>query len=43
MVEGGEHISLMRAFRYFPHAAAGAMRPDVERVGSSAHTDWGFL
>ncbi|KAI8920890.1 hypothetical protein DFJ77DRAFT_447739 [Powellomyces hirtus] len=41
----GDTISLMRLFHYFPYekadgsglAAAGA------RIGSSAHTDWGFL
>ncbi len=47
---GGETISLMRMFRYLPYcddplerkdsATADAVTP---KIGSSPHTDWGFL
>lgn len=40
----GDTISIMRAFHYFPYAAFGAPAPDgLEFIGSSPHTDWGFL
>ncbi|KAJ3408660.1 hypothetical protein HDV05_004791 [Chytridiales sp. JEL 0842] len=45
--EGGETISLMRIFRYYPYTKAStnsnSYTPDVDRIGSSPHTDWGFL
>ena len=47
---GGETISLMRMFRYFPYSADplgsnGDATPaaGVPKIGSSPHTDWGFL
>jgi isopenicillin N synthase-like dioxygenase len=41
---GGETISLLRLFHYFPYGRADARFPDRhDRIGSSAHTDWGFL
>jgi len=42
VVDGGEFISLMRMFLYFPADASkgGEAR---EQLGSSPHTDWGFL
>ena len=41
---GGETISLMRLFHYFPYERAAERFPDRhDRIGSSAHTDWGFL
>ncbi|KAI8816486.1 uncharacterized protein EV422DRAFT_545418 [Fimicolochytrium jonesii] len=40
----GDTISLMRFFHYFPYRAAGSVAGgEVERIGSSPHTDWGFL
>lgn len=46
LCDGGETISLMRLFRYFsefhPSCQSGAAST-VERIGSSPHTDWGFL
>ena len=41
LCEGGSEISLMRMFHYFPTNTA----PLTSRnpIGSSAHTDWGFL
>ncbi|KAG9298336.1 hypothetical protein G9A89_002824 [Geosiphon pyriformis] len=36
---GGENISLMRFFRYFPYS--NESKPEF--IGSSPHTDWGFL
>ncbi|TYZ60188.1 hypothetical protein PybrP1_003510 [[Pythium] brassicae (nom. inval.)] len=40
----GDTISIMRAFHYFPYAAFGAPAPaGHEFIGSSPHTDWGFL
>ncbi|KAJ3332746.1 hypothetical protein HDU76_013231 [Blyttiomyces sp. JEL0837] len=43
--KGGATISLMRIFRYYPYAKIGngAFIPDQDRIGSSPHTDWGFL
>jgi isopenicillin N synthase-like dioxygenase len=46
MCDGGETISLMRLFRYVPEASdecVGGAPPATERIGSSPHTDWGFL
>jgi isopenicillin N synthase-like dioxygenase len=41
---GGETISLMRLFHYFPYRSADHVFPEAkDRIGSSAHTDWGFL
>jgi isopenicillin N synthase-like dioxygenase len=41
---GGETISLMRLFHYFPYEQARERYPErTDRIGSSAHTDWGFL
>ncbi|CAG8440663.1 13589_t:CDS:2 [Ambispora gerdemannii] len=37
---GGETISLMRLFHYFPYSNE---QNEVEAIGSSPHTDWGFL
>eukprot|EP00300_Choanocystis_sp_HF-7_P041718 c8500_g1_i1.p1 GENE.c8500_g1_i1~~c8500_g1_i1.p1 ORF type:complete len:347 (+),score=79.69 c8500_g1_i1:37-1077(+) len=42
----GDTISLMRAFHYFPAQFAnqlGDQYADKERIGSSPHTDWGFI
>ncbi|KAJ3216926.1 hypothetical protein HDU67_008745 [Dinochytrium kinnereticum] len=45
----GETISLMRMFKYYPYDRHGGAAkredyiPDVDRIGSSAHTDWGYL
>ncbi len=40
----GATISLLRLFHYFPYSRAGAeASPGAERIGSSPHTDWGFL
>jgi isopenicillin N synthase-like dioxygenase len=36
---GGGTISLLRLFRYFPYKETG----ENEKIGSSPHTDWGFL
>ncbi|KAJ3409135.1 hypothetical protein HDU80_002765 [Chytriomyces hyalinus] len=45
-------ISLLRVFKYFPYSAANsdnaphstsAAIPHVDRLGSSPHTDWGYL
>jgi isopenicillin N synthase-like dioxygenase len=42
--KGGETISLMRLFHYYPYTAADDLFPAQQnRIGSSAHTDWGFL
>lgn len=40
----GDSISIMRLFHYFPYAKFGEL-PDgfSEFIGSSPHTDWGFL
>jgi isopenicillin N synthase-like dioxygenase len=47
---GGETISLMRMFRYLPYEDDPLTREDiataaalVPKIGSSPHTDWGFL
>lgn len=41
---GGETISLMRLFHYFPYERASERFPQrQDRIGSSPHTDWGFL
>ncbi|TPX63686.1 hypothetical protein SpCBS45565_g06438 [Spizellomyces sp. 'palustris'] len=42
----GETISLMRLFHYFPDKTADhiiGQQSSSERIGSSPHTDWGFL
>lgn len=40
----GDTISIMRAFHYFPYAKFGSAAPEgFEFIGSSPHTDWGFL
>jgi len=42
--KGGDAISMMRLFHYFPYHKANEIFPDQHnRIGSSAHTDWGFL
>ncbi|KAJ3073813.1 hypothetical protein HK102_005935 [Quaeritorhiza haematococci] len=52
--EGGDTISLMRMFHYFPYSKANELTPppsastsapgsEFDRIGSSPHTDWGFL
>lgn len=38
----GDTISLMRFFHYFPYQKRDKV-DNVEWIGSSAHTDWGFL
>jgi isopenicillin N synthase-like dioxygenase len=46
MCRGGETISLMRLFHYFPlppSKAAEKERANTKTIGSSPHTDWGFL
>lgn len=40
--EEGDTISLMRFFHYFPYQRRDKV-DNVEWIGSSAHTDWGFL
>lgn len=41
---GGETISMLRLFHYLPYAAADRRHPGrTDRIGSSAHTDWGLL
>jgi isopenicillin N synthase-like dioxygenase len=40
----GDTISLMRLFHYFPYQTADKKFPrQHDRIGSSPHTDWGFL
>ncbi|TMW65754.1 hypothetical protein Poli38472_008396 [Pythium oligandrum] len=40
----GDTISIMRLFHYFPYSHFGAPPPcGFEFIGSSPHTDWGFL
>lgn len=40
----GDTISVMRLFHYFPYKMADQQFPAYhDRIGSSAHTDWGFL
>ena len=42
--ETGDTISLLRLFHYFPYRTADKKFPQQQdRIGSSAHTDWGFL
>ncbi len=42
--QSGDTISVMRLFHYFPYSAADERFPHQhDRIGSSAHTDWGFL
>ncbi|KAI8617691.1 hypothetical protein BC830DRAFT_1079733 [Chytriomyces sp. MP71] len=44
--EEAQSISLMRVFKYYPYESAGANHnavPHVDRLGSSPHTDWGYL
>ncbi|KAJ3220901.1 hypothetical protein HDU81_011095 [Chytriomyces hyalinus] len=41
-------ISLLRVFKYFPYSAANSDNPStaiphVDRLGSTPHTDWGYL
>jgi isopenicillin N synthase-like dioxygenase len=53
VAEGGEHISLMRLFHYFNQGseevqrhlqgATDASAQEHAMLGSSLHTDWGFL
>jgi len=46
LCDGGETISLMRLFRYVPEVSddcADGAPAGTERIGSSPHTDWGFL
>ncbi|CAI2186130.1 11475_t:CDS:10 [Funneliformis geosporum] len=40
---GGESISLLRLFRYFPYKHTDDDKSENEKIGSSPHTDWGFL
>lgn len=41
---GGETISMMRLFHYYPYETADREFIDKKnRIGSSPHTDWGFL
>lgn len=41
---GGETISMMRLFHYYPYEAADRdFLEKKDRIGSSPHTDWGFL
>lgn len=39
----GDTISLMRLFHYFPYKKADNISESTTRIGSSPHTDWGFL
>ena len=41
MCEGGEKISLMRLFHYLPYDQK--IQNKLNNIGSSPHTDWGFL
>jgi hypothetical protein len=44
LLDGGETISILRLFRYFDRARASAAGAGDRRLlGSSEHTDWGFL
>ena len=40
LASGGEDISLMRLFHYFPSDAFPHVAPGTPRTGSSPHTDW---
>ena len=42
-IEGGDTISLMRLFHYFPVNSSQSKENLKEIIGSSPHTDWGFL
>ena len=39
----GDTISLMRLFHYFPYHQAPKETEKMKKIGSSEHTDWGFL
>ncbi len=40
----GDTISIMRVFKYFPYEIAHSSEAGTRtRIGSSPHTDWGFL
>ncbi|CAM9628604.1 unnamed protein product, partial [Chrysoparadoxa australica] len=39
LCQGGDTISLMRTFHYLPYEE----EPGVQKLGSSPHTDWGWL
>ena len=39
----GHTISLMRIFHYFPYDRAPVETKNLKKIGSSEHTDWGFL
>ena len=41
--KGGEKISLLRAFHYFPSSSLPPSIAPSRAVGSSPHTDWGLL
>ncbi|KDO25437.1 hypothetical protein SPRG_09379 [Saprolegnia parasitica CBS 223.65] len=41
--KAGDTISIMRAFHYFPYDKLRRNASDTNFVGSSPHTDWGFL
>ncbi|OQS01406.1 hypothetical protein ACHHYP_01058 [Achlya hypogyna] len=41
--QAGDTISIMRAFHYFPYDKLRRNASDTNYVGSSPHTDWGFL
>eukprot|EP00933_Yihiella_yeosuensis_P051310 TRINITY_DN49204_c0_g1_i1.p1 TRINITY_DN49204_c0_g1~~TRINITY_DN49204_c0_g1_i1.p1 ORF type:complete len:434 (-),score=66.07 TRINITY_DN49204_c0_g1_i1:67-1266(-) len=41
--EGGEKISQMRLFHYFPETYAPELSPGKRRLGSSPHTDWHLI
>ena len=43
LLSGGESISLMRLFHYFPPEHAPHVAPGVPRTGSSPHTDWHLM
>lgn len=43
LATGGEPISLMRLFHYFPNTTAPHVAPAVPRIGSSPHSDWHLL
>lgn len=42
-VTGGDTISLMRIFHYFPPSTPDSKEDVMECIGSSPHTDWGYL
>ena len=41
--QGGDTISLMRIFRYLPLGTVEESKDIDTIIGSSPHTDWGFL